>query len=367
MALRFLHTADWQLGRPFTRFPDELAGRLGAARLDAVDHLATVARAHGADHVLVAGDVWDQETPSEPTLRQPLDLMARARDLVWWLLPGNHDPARPAGLWQRLARLGPPANVRLCLEPAPVPLGDDAWLLPAPLVAKHSEGDPTAAWDALATPAGAARIGLAHGSIVDFADEGEAGAVVAPDRAARAGLAYLALGDWHGRLQVGPRTWYAGTPEPDRFAANDPGWALIVTVEGAAAPPRIEAVATARFRWRDTRLVCVPGMDFDAVGRLARDDAVPPSRTLARVALAGSVGLAERAVLTAKLDELASRLAHLERRDDDLATLTAAGDLDALGETGSLRAAAEALAARADRESAARRALDLLYGWATRP
>jgi hypothetical protein len=367
MVLRFVHTADWQLGRPFTRFADELAGRLRAARLDAIDRLAATARAHGAAHVLVAGDVWDQETPSEATLRQPLDLMARARDLSWWLLPGNHDPARPDGLWQRLARLGPPANVRLCVEPAPVPLTADAWLLPAPLTAKHAEGDPTAGWDHLATPAGATRIGLAHGAVTDFADEGEAGAVIAPDRAARAGLAYLALGDWHGRLEVDRRTWYAGTPEPDRFRANDPGWCLVVTVEGPAAPPRVEPVATARFRWRDAALALVPGMDLEAVDRLARDDDVPASRTLARVMLTGTVGLAERAALSARREQLGHRLAHLEWRDDGLATLVDAGDLDALGETGSLRSAAEALAARAGDDPVARRALDLLYGWASEP
>ena len=365
MALRFVHTADWQLGRPFTRFAEDLAGRLRAARLDAVDRLATVARRHGAGHVLVAGDVWDQEIPSQATLVQPLELMARAGELTWWLLPGNHDPARPNGLWTRLAALGPPANVRLCVEPHPLPLADDAWLLPAPLAAKHGEGDPTGAWDAVATPAGALRLGLAHGAITDFADQGEAAATIAPDRAARAGLAYLALGDWHGRLEVAPRTWYAGTPEPDRFRANDPGWALVVTLDGTA-PPQVEPVATAQFRWREARLERVPGMDLAALDRLADDEAVPAARTLARVTLAGTVGLAERAALTARLEALASRLAHLEWRDDDLATLAEPGDLDALGETGSLRAAAEALAARADGEPAARRALDLLYGWAVR-
>ncbi|NBB71325.1 MAG: DNA repair exonuclease [Alphaproteobacteria bacterium] len=367
MALRFVHTADWQLGRPFTRFADDLAGRLRAARLDAIDRLAGVARAHGAPDVLVAGDVWDQETPSDATLIQPLDLMARAPDVTWWLLPGNHDPARPTGLWQRLAGLGPPANVRLCVDPAPLRLGEEAWLLPAPLTAKQAEGDPTAPWDALATPAGALRIGLAHGSIIDFADAGEAGAVIAPDRAARAGLAYLALGDWHGRLAVDRRTWYAGTPEPDRFAANEPGWCLVVTVADAHGPPTVEAVATAQFRWHDARLTRVPGMDLDALDALAGDRDVPPSRTLARLTLAGTVKLAERARLTARLEQLARQLAHLEWRDDDLATLADAADLDALGETGGLRAAAEALAARAAAEPAARRALDLLYGWATRP
>jgi hypothetical protein len=316
--------------------------------------------------VLVAGDVWDQETPSEATLVQPLDLMARAHDVVWWLLPGNHDPARPNGLWTRLAAVGPPPNVHLCTTGEPLRLDHDAWLLPAPLTAKRGETDPTAGFDSLATPAGALRVGLAHGAVVDFADEGEAGAVIAPARAAKAGLAYLALGDWHGRLQVDARTWYAGTPEPDRFRANDPGWCLAVAIEAPAAAPAVTPCRTAQFDWRDVRLERVPGMDLADIDALARAPDIPASRTLLRLALAGTIGLAERAALTARLERLAGQLAHLEWRADDLSTLVEAADLEALGEAGSLRRAAEVLAGRAAREPAARRALDLLYGWTVR-
>ncbi len=364
MALRFVHTADWQLGRPFTRFADDLAGRLRAARLDAIDRIAAVARGHGAGHVLVAGDVWDQETPARATLVQPLDLMARADDLVWWLLPGNHDPARPDGLWDRLAA-AVPANVRLCVTAEPRPLADDVWLLPAPLTGRGGAVDPTAGMDALATPAGARRVGLAHGAVTAFGDG--ATAVVAPDRAARAGLDYLALGDWHGRYRVDDRTWYAGTPEPDRFRDNDPGWCLAVTLAGATAPPEVIPHRTAHFRWRERRLERVPGMDAADLDAVAGDAVTPPARTLVRLELVGSVGLAERAALVARLDALAGRLAHLEWRDDALLTVVGEGDLDALGDGGGLRQAAQALAARAESEPAARRALDLLYAWAARP
>ena len=53
------------------------------------------------------------------------------------------------------------------------------------------------------------------------------------ERAARARLDYLALGDWHGTLEIAPRTWYAGTPEPDRFRANDAGNVLLVELDDA--------------------------------------------------------------------------------------------------------------------------------------
>ena len=65
------------------------------------------------------------------------------------------------------------------------------------------------------TPDGAIRLG--HGAVMDFSGgEGTAG-IIPPDRARLSGLAYLALGDWHGCLQIGPATWYSGTPEADSF------------------------------------------------------------------------------------------------------------------------------------------------------
>ena len=85
------------------------------------------------------------------------------------------------------------------------------------------------------------RIGLAHGSIRDFSSRGEAQNQIAPDRAQRSNLDYLALGDWHGTLRVDARTWYSGTPETDRFQRDEPGHALLVTLE-----PGIEAAVKRR-------------------------------------------------------------------------------------------------------------------------
>ncbi len=70
------------------------------------------------------------------------------------------------------------------------------WLLPAPLTHRHNPDDPTALFDTMETPGANLRIGLAHGSIRDFSSRGEAQNQIAPDRAQRSGLDYLALGDW---------------------------------------------------------------------------------------------------------------------------------------------------------------------------
>ena len=46
--------------------------------------------------------------PVSPRLR-------RHTDLEWHLIPGNHDPACPGGVWERVLRDGLPANVRIHL------------------------------------------------------------------------------------------------------------------------------------------------------------------------------------------------------------------------------------------------------------
>ena len=92
------------------------------------------------------------------------------------------------------------------------------------LTRRHALGDPTESMDGLGTPEGAIRIGLAHGSVTSFGSDPDATHnLIAHDRADRADLAYLALGDWHGAQQVGPRSAYSGTPEPDGFALGGRG------------------------------------------------------------------------------------------------------------------------------------------------
>src|SRR3546814_18466746 len=75
----------------------------------------------------------------------------------------------------------------------------------------------------------------------------------------RAGLDYRALGDWHGKLQVTDRTWYACTPEPDRFRANEPGYVLKVTIEAPGAKPTVEPIAVAAYRWIEQTRDVMPG------------------------------------------------------------------------------------------------------------
>lgn len=175
-----------------------------------IDTLRKEALSAGAAHVLVAGDVFDCPEPGDRVLRSALTKMAASAEIRWWLLPGNHDPARTDGVWTRLTR-DPPSNVSALLTPEPVEAEPGAWILPAPLTHRQSGADATNWFDAAATPPGVLRIGLAHGSVQGFGAE-TPNNPIAPDRARRAGLNFLALGDWHGQLQIDAFTWYSGAP-----------------------------------------------------------------------------------------------------------------------------------------------------------
>lgn len=99
------------------------------------------------------------------------------------------------------------------------------------------------------------RIGLAHGSVTDF-DSSEEGApsVIAPDRARRAGLSYLGLGDWHGQMKIGPETWYSGAPEADGFKHAETPSALLVDIAGQTAPAAVTSLLTGTINWRRVTL-----------------------------------------------------------------------------------------------------------------
>ena len=90
---RFIHSSDLHLGRRFGNLPEDIRGRLVEARHAVIKSLSVTARNHGASHVLIAGDLFDTETPSDQVWRQALAAMAAAERIQWWIIPGK--PRQP--------------------------------------------------------------------------------------------------------------------------------------------------------------------------------------------------------------------------------------------------------------------------------
>ena len=99
--MRFLHTADWHLGRT-------IRGRSRAAEFEAVlAELCAIARDRRVDVVLVCGDIYDSTSPppeAERLLTTTLrDLVRAGIEVV--LIAGNHDHPRRLEALGRLAEL----------------------------------------------------------------------------------------------------------------------------------------------------------------------------------------------------------------------------------------------------------------------
>lgn len=367
---RFIHSSDLHLGKRFGNFSGDLPSRLREARHAIIARLAQHARERDASTVLLAGDTFDTETPAPDVRRQALTEMGRHTAVQWVVLPGNHDSTQATQLWD-LLRKEAPANVVLAVEPCPIELSAGVFLLPSPCTTRRPGRDLTDWMDGATTTEGALRIGLAHGAIQSFSEDAAASDVIVPDRASRAGLDYLALGDWHGALEVDVRTRYSGAPEQDRFKHDRPGEALLVSIEGRSAFPQVESLATASFAWRTLDLYLLDGDDPAPALNGLMPQISDRRQTLARIMATGRSRLAARAALLAEVERAAPDFAFLELDDTDLATECAVDDLDDIDRGGALREAADALLAEAgdERRSAAERdiasaALARLYSYA---
>jgi len=370
LSLSIVHTADWQLGKPFGSIEGDAAAVLREQRYDTIRRIGEEATKRSAAAVLVAGDVFDSVTTPDQVIRRALETM-KSFSGPWVLLPGNHDPLRAESPWTHLKTIGHPENVIPAVTPAPIIIADgNLAVLPAPLTRKHEPDDVTRWMDNAETPPGAFRVGLAHGSVTNRLPEPDGDVVnqIADDRAETAKLDYLALGDWHGTVEIAPRTWYSGTPEPDRFPRNDPGNILVVTLESEKAP-QVEKVAVSRFHWHRLEIALGAGGDVDATAAVEEEIAAEVNEAeiaLLHLRLSGTVDLATRLRIETLLDEWQARLRYLYRDLSGLVDEPSDDDLDLIDHGGFVRAAVDRLKTLAEdpavsERDAARTALRILY------
>lgn len=373
--IRFLHSSDLHLGKPFGRFPEDVRGRLKQARHDVIGRLAQVARKGGASVILLAGDTFDAETPAPTVVRQALNEIAQANDLHWVILPGNHDSLAASELWRTILQ-DKPNNVTLALTPEPLQISPGVFVLPTPCTTRNPGRDLTEDMDQ-PTPEGTLRIGLGHGGITDFSG-GEATlsedggvAIIPPDRAERSGLDYLALGDWHGQIEVGKRTWFSGSPERDSFKHQKQASANFVTLNGPRAVPVVTTPATGLIDWLGLTLDLMP--EDDCVGQLNQNlpDVTKRRDTIAKITATGRIGLQDKTKLQQAIAQIGPDFLSLEQDLSHLRMTHDTADLDAIDTAGALRSAGQSLAERsqdpvlsAEEQEIAENALSMLFSFA---
>jgi DNA repair exonuclease SbcCD nuclease subunit len=357
--MRFVHTADWQLGMTRHFLSSDAQPRYSAARREAVAGLGALAADAGAEFVVVAGDVFEHNQLAPQVVSQSLEAI-RAIGIPVYLLPGNHDPLDASSVYtSALFKAECPDNVVVLDRAGIHDVRRGLQIVAAPWRSKAPTRDLAAqALEGLTADPDTTRILVAHGGVDALdPDPGKASLLrLAALRDALAGGAihYVALGDKHSRTEVGEtgRVWYSGSPEVTNFddVEPDPGHVLVVDI--AETDPRRSITVDARHvgRWRFLTLCRQVDTGRDVADLdMNLDQLADKDRTVVRLALTGSLSITDRAALDACLDKYARVFAGLHCWDShtDLAVIPADGEFTDLGIGGFAAAAVEELVATA--------------------
>jgi DNA repair exonuclease SbcCD nuclease subunit len=280
--MKFLHTADWQIGMRATVLGDK-GERVRAARLESARNVIELAGRERVEFVVLAGDTFEHNGVERLKVREVAKILGGAGCPVF-IIPGNHDPLAPGSVWEDTI-WNEWTNLHVLTEPKPVEISA-ATLYPCPVSAGDSRDDST---DWIHAQGDTVAIGIAHGS-VDGAKYRQP-LPIPRDAAQARGLDYLALGHFHStKLYAdqsgGVHMAYSGTHESTAFTERDSGNVLIVDIEHPGAKPRIQTVRTGSLYWLSlSRKIKKPGQTQALAAAL--DALSAPERTLVDCTLAG--------------------------------------------------------------------------------
>ncbi|CAN3130175.1 metallophosphoesterase family protein [Mycobacterium sp. smrl_JER01] len=374
--MRFLHTADWQLGMTRHYLNGDAQPRYSAARRDAVAGLGSLADEVGAEFVVVAGDVFEHNQLAPREVSTALEAM-RAITVPVFLLPGNHDLLDASSVYtSALFSSEKPDNVVVLDRPGVHEVRPGLELVAAPWYSKAPTRDLVAGvLDGLDAAPGVTRIVVGHGAVDILVPDKDRASLIGlePLESAidRGAVHYVALGDKHSRMGVGStgRIWYSGSPEVTNYddIETDPGQVLAVDIDESdpRRPVRVQAHRVGTWRFMSLRHTVDNRRDIADLD-INLDQMPDKERTVIRLGLTGSLTVTDRAALDACLDRYARLFAALVPWDaqTSLAVMPADGEFDDLGIGGFAAAAVDELVstARSTGEDAedARAALALL-------
>lgn len=283
--MRFLHTADWHLGR--TLHGADLTPAFEAW----TDHVVDLVATQDIDALLISGDVYDRAIPPVEMVDLLADTLERALEHTNVIVTsGNHDSAKRLGFGSRLMREGLYfyTDSLHCHVPVPIPDRDGnvgALVYPIPYLDPDSErgrlatdpAEPLARshpavlgkvlenirGDLVARnmnePGASARpysMIMSH-SFVTGAEQTESERDISVGGAAQVssslfnlpGIDYVALGHIHGPQKVGgngPLMRYSGSPIPFSFSEQNHVKSSVIVDTQAADP--IELVPAPVYR-----------------------------------------------------------------------------------------------------------------------
>jgi len=369
-SIKFIHSSDWQLGMTRAFLSPEAASRFSQARIDAIATLGNLAKEHGAQFIIVAGDVFESNQLSRQTLVRAIDAL-ESLPVPIFLLPGNHDPLDAASIFstKEFMGVGEQITVLRGMDPVAVPGVPGVEVVGAPWRTKHPNSDLCRDLaDSLESESDIIRIAVAHGQVDTLSPDPSRPEVINLANAEQAiqdnKFHYLGLGDRHSATKIGNtgRVHYSGAPVATAFDEVDPNKALLVELElnGDCCVEPLEVGAWAFIA--EERAMNGPE-DLAAFDKWLNE--IPnKERTVIKVGFQGSINLATAAALDEIMDSKAELFASLRQRErtTDLAIVPDELDQDSVSLSGYARDAWNELHEMAQQDNqVAQDALRLFY------
>lgn len=253
MSVRFLHTADLHLGSPLRTIGAEseaLQETLRDATYEAFARIVDIAIDESVDFVVIAGDLYDQESRSVRANQFAVEQFERIgeRGIPCYLTYGNHDP-----LGSRSELLDLPDNVHV-FDHEEVEIVD--YPLEGPTEARiighsyRSSSDSRSMYEQFTPPdQSIPNIGVLHTGLDP--DAGKYAPCSETDLRGKEGIHYWALGHiHHPRIYHGtPTLAYPGIPQSRDVTEPAVGGCYIVEVE-TNREPQLEFVSTSPVIWQ---------------------------------------------------------------------------------------------------------------------
>lgn len=338
--IRFIHTADWQMGMKASGL-GSASQPVRDARLESLNRLVELANDRKAELMLVTGDAFEDNAVDRLLVRKVGELLSKFQGEVY-ITPGNHDPLGPSSVWNHPV-WAESKNVTVIRENKPVEL-ENCTLYPSPLKEKYSTRNPASWIHAKDCPTIA--IGMAHGNVEGLPDA-EPDYPIPQNVAETAGLDYLGIGHWHSYTPYKDskgaiRMAYSGSHETTKFGERESGNALLVEITERGASPKIEVIHTGKLSWHTLgRNLDSSGMLKDVTSELRELGA--PENALVRLRLTGLLFASDREDLESVNEILKTRFLFGELQAE---SLTPAPEDDSWIEelpAGALREAAESI------------------------
>ncbi|VEH08947.1 metallophosphoesterase family protein [Corynebacterium kutscheri] len=350
MTVTFVHSSDLQLGMRRWFLDSDAQARFDDARKRSLTKLGEVAVAHGAEFIVLSGDIFEHNSLADATLSRAFDAI-KALPVPVYLISGNHDPLTSDSLVLKADNLD---AVYALTDDTMREIRPGVEIIGAAWKNKHVHYDVLGQTVQSCTPTSAIRIVLGHGQFSSYHSGYDPSIIdlAAVENVVRSGgVDYVAMGDTHSALEVGTtgKIWYSGAPETTDFielpaggGEINSGKALVVTIEKTGFSSQVSVTEVPIGEWDFIALTQEINSQQEAEQFISwLEGLAHKDRHVIKYALRGGVQLHTMTYLAAEISRLRPSFAALYERKShhDLSVNPTAEEIADLGLKGYLNTA----------------------------